>query len=176
MAKSAMQFEEMESSSFIDVLSEEERVRLTAHTTERYKVDLDDLLSPYALKGKSAASKNLLESFCHAFHGVWVALRFERNVRVHFIAVPIVAVLAVCLRVDMVGWLALILSIGLVITAEFMNTAVEHLVDISANGQYHQSARYAKDTAAAGVLLASISALVVGLIVFVPRLFALLAQ
>ncbi len=174
MASSAMQFDETDVSLNIQVLSEAERASLTAHTTERYAAELENLLIPYAWRRKTGASKNLGESFYHAFHGVWIGLKRERNLRIHFVLVPVVTVLAVLLKVDMIGWLALVLSMGLVITAEFMNTALEHLVDIATSGQYHQSARYAKDTAAAGVLIASSCALVAGLVVFLPRLIGLL--
>jgi diacylglycerol kinase len=63
---------------------------------------------------------------------------------------------------------------SLVIAAEFLNTAIEHLVDICSDGQYHISAKYAKDTAAAAVLCASLTAALVGFFVFVPKLKAML--
>lgn len=112
----------------------------------------------------------MIESFYHAFHGIWIGLKEERNVRIHFMLAGAVTVMGLWLKVDMNSWIALALAIGLVLTAEFINTALEHLVDLSANGQYHESARYAKDTAAAAVLCASLMAAVVGLAVFVPPL------
>lgn len=54
-----------------------------------------------------------------------------------------------------------------------MNTAIEHLVDISAEGQYKYAARCAKDTAASAVLIASLAAIIVGALVFVPKFVAL---
>ena len=112
----------------------------------------------------------MIESFYHAFHGVWVGLKEERNVRIHFLSALAVLILGLWLRVDLIGWASLSLAIGLVLTTEFLNTALEHLVDISADGEYHEAARYAKDTAAAAVLCASAMALIVGLLVFLPRL------
>jgi|ERR1700733_15061639 undecaprenol kinase len=174
MARSAMQFDETDVSANIGVLSEKERSILTAQTTQKYAAELENLLIPLAWRKKTGGAKNLIESFYHAFHGMWIGLQQERNLRIHFALVPIVVALGAWLRVDMTGWLALTMSMGLVITAEFMNTALEHLVDISTDGKYHQSARYAKDTAATAVLCAAITAMVAGAVVLVPRLSALL--
>lgn len=112
----------------------------------------------------------MIESFYHAFHGIWIGLKEERNVRIHFLSAVAVTAMGIWLQVDLTGWAFLAIAIGMVLTTEFLNTSLEHLVDISAGGQYHESARYAKDTAAAAVLCASVISLAIGLIVFVPKL------
>lgn len=174
MARLAAQFDGTDVSADVSLLSESERRILTAHTTQKYAAELENLLVPLAWRKKTGRAKNLIESFYHAFHGMWIGFKHERNLRIHFALVPVVVLIAAWLRVDLTGWLALVMSMGLVITAEFMNTALEHLVDISTDGRYHQSARYAKDTAATAVLCAAITAMVVGAVVFGPRLYALL--
>jgi diacylglycerol kinase len=118
----------------------------------------------------------MIESFYHAFHGIWIGLKEERNVRIHFCLVGVVSALAFWLKVDTQGWISLIIAMSMVVAAEFVNTSLEHLVDISANNEYHESARYAKDTAAAAVLISSVAAAVIGSIVFIPKLLALLAH
>lgn len=130
-------------------------------------------LVPADWQRKTGRAASLVESFYHAFHGIYVGLKEERNVRIHFCAAFVVTGLGLYLKLDMNSWLALALAMGLVITAEFLNTALEHMVDLSARGQYHRSARYAKDTAAAAVLMASFVAAIVGTFIFVPRLIAL---
>lgn len=125
---------------------------------------------PAAWKQKTGRCASLIESFYHAFHGIHIALKEERNVRIHFCAAAMATVLGLCLNLDKVSWLALALAIGLVITAEFLNTSLEHLVDLASRGQYHHSARYAKDTAAGAVLIASFVAAITGAIVFLPRI------
>jgi undecaprenol kinase len=124
---------------------------------------------------KSCRSASLAESFYHAIHGLQVGFAWQRNVRIHCAVAIAVLVLAIVFRVDTLGWLALILATGFVLFAEFINTAVEHVTDIQANYRYHRSARYAKDTAAAAVLIAVAAAVLVGTIVFVPRLLALVS-
>lgn len=135
---------------------------------------LQPFLVPDAWKRKTGRAGSMIESFYHAFHGLGEALKEQRNLRIHFGAAVLVVVLGIALKVDAAGWLALSLSIGFVISAELFNTAVEHLVDLSVNGEYRSKARKAKDTAAAAVLIASIVAVIVGAIVFLPRMAALL--
>lgn len=127
---------------------------------------------PDAWEHKSTRSASLLESFFHAFHGFKVALS-ERNLRIHFCLAPLVIGLAFYLKVEPSGIAALIFAIGLVIAIELMNTAIEHMVNIQANFQYSLSARYAKDTAAAAVLFAAMTAVAIGLVVLGPKLLAL---
>jgi diacylglycerol kinase len=158
--------------SSVGILSDEDRIALTQQTTAKYAAELEGLLIPVAWRRKNGRASTLFESFYHAFHGVWVGIKRERNLRIHFAMIPVVMALAIALHVDAVAWMMLTLSMGLVITAEFLNSALEHLVDLTTQGEYHLSARYAKDTAAAAVLAAAVGAVVIGAIVFVPAIFA----
>lgn len=158
----------------VGVLSDDDRVALTRQTTDKYAAELEALLIPKAWRQKSGRASNLFESFYHAFHGLWVGLKRERNLRIHFAMIPVVTACGLAVHIDAVAWLMLTVVMGLVITTELLNTALEHLVDLTTDGEYHISARYAKDTAAAAVLAAAGCAIVVGGIVFIPALFALI--
>lgn len=131
---------------------------------------------PRAWLRKTGPAITMIESFYHAFHGIWIGLKEERNVRIHFCLVALVTALGIWLKVDAQGWISLIIAMSMVVAAEFVNTSLEHLVDISSNNEYHESARYAKDTAAAAVLIASVAAATIGAIVFVPKLLALISR
>jgi len=122
---------------------------------------------------KIRATSSVIESFYHAFNGIILGLRTERNVRIHLAMAILVAALAVVLKVDQTGCLALGLAIGLVLAVEFLNTSIEHLVDLASARSYHVSAKAAKDTAAAAVLMASLCALFIGVIVLGPKLLEL---
>ncbi|HEY9787448.1 MAG TPA: diacylglycerol kinase family protein [Candidatus Obscuribacterales bacterium] len=159
--------------------------RIAPRTTELPKEirsivvqDRPSVLTPFrvpdAWKRKTGRATTMIESFYHAFHGIWTALKEQRNLRLHFLAAFAVLCAGFYFHVDAVSWLALIFAIGLVITAELLNTAVEHLVDLSADGQYRSLARKAKDTAAAAVLIASLTAVGIGCFVFFPKISALL--
>lgn len=112
----------------------------------------------------------MLESFYHAFHGMFVALKEQRNLRIHLGIAAVVVAAGIYLRVDLYCWFALAFAIGMVLTAELVNTSIEHAVDLSAEGEFHPAARLAKDTAAAAVLIASLTAVAIGLLVFVPKI------
>ncbi|MEY8877692.1 MAG: diacylglycerol kinase family protein [Leptothrix sp. (in: b-proteobacteria)] len=110
-----------------------------------------------------------LQSFRHAGRGLRVLFAGQPNARIHLVVAVGVVLLGAWLRIDRIDWALLALAIGLVIGAEALNTAVEHVVDL-ASPRWHALARDAKDVAAAGVLVASLAALAIGLLVFVPRL------
>lgn len=122
---------------------------------------------------KSGQAGSLFESFYHAFNGLALGFRQQRNLRIHTFLGVCVFALAFYLKVEPWQYIALSLAIGFVFFAEFVNTAIEHMVNIQANYRYHLSARYAKDTAAAAVLVAAMTAVVVGAVVFLPRLYDL---
>jgi diacylglycerol kinase (ATP) len=110
-----------------------------------------------------------LRSFGYAGRGVGHVVRTQRNMQVH-LTVALAAVIAgLVLGISAVDWACVIAAIGLVLTAETLNTVVETMVDLITD-QYHPLARVAKDAAAGAVLLASLAAAGVGIAVFAPRI------
>jgi diacylglycerol kinase (ATP) len=121
---------------------------------------------------KVSRALTLLSSFRYAFAGLGYLLWTQRNAKIHVAAGLAAVVLGLVLRIERGEWLALVLTITLVLAAEGVNTAVEATVDLASPG-YHPLAKVAKDVAAGTVLLTAIASLIVGLIVFVPRLLTL---
>jgi len=115
--------------------------------------------------------RSRLRAFRFAFEGVGYLVRTQPNARIHLAVTVAVVSLAAWLRVDREGWVWLVLAIGLVWAAEAFNTALEAVVDL-ASPETHPLAKASKDVAAAGVLLAAITAAAVGLLVLGPRLWA----
>jgi diacylglycerol kinase (ATP) len=113
-------------------------------------------------------SPNRLAAFANALRGTRVFFAGQASARIHLVASVVVVALGLGLHVSTGEWLALVLAMALVLTAEALNTALELAVDL-ASPDWHALARDAKDVAAAAVLLASLGALVVGLLVFVPK-------
>lgn len=112
------------------------------------------------------------ESLRFAVQGIAYAYRSQRNLRIQG-ALGCSALALGCLLALSAGELALVaLASGLVMAAELGNTAVETAVDLSTR-EFHPLARLAKDVAAGAVLLSSLAAVVVGALLFVPRLLAL---
>ncbi len=111
------------------------------------------------------------ESFACAFRGIASLLKSEVHARIHLAATVAVLALGWWFEISPGEWLAVTLAIGLVWVAEALNTAIEYVADL-AHPDEHPEVKKLKDLAAAAVLFASIVALVVGLIVFLPRLGA----
>jgi diacylglycerol kinase (ATP) len=115
-----------------------------------------------------------LRSFPFAFAGIGHLLRTQGNAQIHVAAGSAAIALGFLFNIDRGEWLALALTITLVLAAEGVNTAVEAVVDLVTPG-FHPLAKIAKDVAAGTVLLTAIGAVAVGLIVFLPRLWTLVA-
>ena len=110
-----------------------------------------------------------LASFAYAFRGLWRIVRHQANMQLHLMAAVAVLGLGAYLGLACFEWSLLVLAIGLVVTAEALNTALETLGD-AITQESHPLVGQAKDMAAAGVLLAAITAAVIGALVFIPHL------
>jgi diacylglycerol kinase len=114
-------------------------------------------------------NKRLTNSFGYAFEGIKQAYKGEQNLKIHTFIAILVIVFGFFLKISYVEWLVCLVLIGLVIMAEFFNTAIEYVVDL-ASPKIHPLAKAAKDTASAGVLMMAIISAIIGLIIFVPKL------
>ncbi|MDQ7110527.1 MULTISPECIES: diacylglycerol kinase family protein [Staphylococcus] len=108
-----------------------------------------------------------MKRFKYAFQGLLVLFNKDKKFLIHIIFACFAILLSFYLKINIVEWFLIIIAIGFVLTFEAMNTALEYVVDLITD-EYHELAKKAKDTAAASVMLASIIALVIGLIVFLP--------
>ena len=108
------------------------------------------------------------QRFLNAFRGMYVVVKATRHFYIHFLSALLAVILGFYFRVSALEWIALVFAISFVFVAEAFNTAIEIDIDLT-SPEYHPYARDTKDVAAAGVLLASISAVIVGLIVFLPK-------
>jgi undecaprenol kinase len=108
--------------------------------------------------------------FTYALNGIKEAFKSERNFRLHLLSTILVIIVGIYLKINVGEWIAIVIVIGLVITAELFNTAIEEIINYM-KPEIHPAAKKIKDLAAAGVLLTSITALIVGLIIFMPKFF-----
>ena len=109
-------------------------------------------------------------SFEHAFYGWWFVLRTQRNAWIHAAISTAVLLVAFWLHLPLRDWAVLFLTIALVWTAEFINTALEAVVDL-ASPQQHPLAKVGKDVGAAAVMLAALASILVGLLILGPPLW-----
>lgn len=109
------------------------------------------------------------EGFQFAGEGLLYTFRTQRNFRVHLAAAFAVIILGAWLRLPLHSWAILALIIGLVLTAEMMNTAAEALVDLT-SPEYHPLAKLVKDLMAGAVLIVALISIIVGLLILGPPL------
>ena len=122
---------------------------------------------------KKKGINRLFKSFKYAYEGLKYAFKYEQNILVHFLATILVIIAGIFFIISMTEWLVLTLIIGLVIATELINTSIEATIDLVTK-EVHPLAKVAKDTAAAAVLIFGITALIIGLIIFVPKFIGLI--
>ena len=110
-----------------------------------------------------------LRSFIYAFNGLKYIIRSQHNFRIHLAIGFIVIISGLCANINSTEWCILILTIGLVISMEAINTAIEKLVDFI-SPDYQKQAGVIKDVAAGAVLIAAITSVIIGIILFLPKI------
>ena len=114
--------------------------------------------------------KKLRNSFKYAFEGIKEAWKTEQNLKIHFIIMFLVIIAGFVFKITAMEWIVCLLLFALVISLELINTAIETTVDI-AMPEINEKAKYAKDIAAGAVLFSAIISVIVGLIIFLPKIF-----
>lgn len=109
-------------------------------------------------------------SLLASLSGLKSAVRSEINLKFHLIAACLVVIAGMYFNIQRSDWLWLIVAISVVLIAEYLNTAIERLTDL-VSPKFDTKAGDVKDIAAGAVLLASIAAIVIGVIIFLPHLF-----
>lgn len=121
---------------------------------------------------KKKSFKRFIHSFKYPFSGLKYAYKNEQNLCFDIMMAVVVIILGFVLKVSLSEWAILILTIGLVLSMELINTAFEAVVDLVTR-EYHPLAKVAKDVAAAAVLVFASCAVVIGLIIFIPHIIEL---
>jgi diacylglycerol kinase len=110
-----------------------------------------------------------IKSFGFAIEGVITFFKTQHNALIHIVAATVVIVLGFVLKANCNEWCWLIIAIAMVIITEMLNTAIEFLCDV-VSPEIHPQIKKVKDVSAAAVLIASIAAVAIGLIVFLPKI------
>lgn len=118
---------------------------------------------------KKKHSNAMLRKFSYALRGLFVSLKEEKSLVIHAIVALVTVVIGLVLQINVISWAILILTIGLVISSELMNTAIENIVDM-VSFKFNFNAKKIKDIAAAATLVLAIIAVVIGLLIFIPRI------
>jgi len=114
--------------------------------------------------------KKRIRSFGYAGKGIRVVFSTEPNMKIHFVVAILVVVFGFVFSISITEWIMCLLCIGLVFGMEMMNTAIENVVDL-ASPKLHPLAGKAKDIAAGGVLICAIISVIIGLLIFAPKVW-----
>lgn len=115
------------------------------------------------------------KSFTHAFRGIAILVKSTHNFWIHIFLGIIAIVFGFLFKIAGNEWCLIILAIGTVFTAEAFNTAIEIDIDLT-SPNYHPYARDTKDVAAGAVLISAIVAVIVGIIVFLPKILLIIGN
>ena len=118
--------------------------------------------------------KSRLKAFGYALSGWWFVIRTQRNAWIHMVVSVAVILISFILHITASNWALILLAISMVWIAEFLNTALEAVVDLATNHQHHDLARVGKDVGAAAVLIAAVSSIIIGLLILGPPLWAMI--
>jgi diacylglycerol kinase len=118
---------------------------------------------------KRFISSRLL-AFGHAFRGWWHVLKTQQNAWIHSVVATLVIILGLWLGIPTRDWAVIVLAIAMVFTAEFINTAIEAVVDL-ASPVHHPLAKVGKDVGAGAVLVSALAAALIGLLILGPPLW-----
>ena len=131
-----------------------------------------------ALRDKNTEKKwknrTVYASLEFALTGIITAFREERNLRKHAVSASLAIIFGFVFRISRVEWLFLLLAIFLVIFGEIINSAVENVVDLASEYHFSMLAKHAKDMAAGAVLFISLYAVIVGMMIFLPKIWLLI--
>ena len=122
---------------------------------------------------KKRGIHRLFKSFSYAIDGLKYAFKYEQNILMHTLATILVIIAGFIFKISLSEWLVLALIIGLVIATELINTSIEATIDLVTK-EIHPLAKIAKDTAAAAVLVFGLTAIVIGCIIFLPKILVLI--
>jgi len=125
------------------------------------------------MKQKNFSIVQRFTSFGYAFNGLKIMLKEEHNSRIHLLAAIMVVIAGFFFQLSALEWTVIVFAIGMVFAFELMNSAIENIADFVSPGKNHQIKKI-KDLSAAAVLMAVITTVVIGLIVFVPKIISML--
>lgn len=124
------------------------------------------------MKKKKFSIRRLLRSFGYALQGVRGAVSSEQNAKVHVLAIICVVIAGLYFKLSRIEWVAVIIVFGIVLSAEIFNTAIEELAN-AVSLEYDERIKRVKDLAAGAVLITAVSAVIIGLLIFVPKMCSL---
>ena len=117
--------------------------------------------------------KKLIKSFKYAWEGIKSSIKSEQNMKVHILIMELVVLLGLVLNINYYEWLIILVCFMVVISGELFNTAIENVVNLLSPNK-NEIAKLSKDIAAGAVLVGAFFSAIIGLMIFLPKIFYLL--
>ena len=124
---------------------------------------------------KTQGKEEFDKSVGHALDGIEYAVNHERNVKIEILFAILTSILGFILKISLLEWVVIVLVIAMVLSLELVNTAIERTVDLVTK-DYHDLAKASKDVAAGAVLVMSMFSVIIGLIIFLPKIISVLGS
>ena len=113
---------------------------------------------------------NRLKSIGFAFKGALLLLKTESSIQIQFVIAVLLTIAGFYFDISAAEWILQIFAIGLVMSIEGLNTALEEIADF-VHPEHHTKIGFIKDVAAGAVFIAAVAAIIIGLIIYLPKLF-----
>lgn len=121
---------------------------------------------------KDKGIKRIINSFKYAFNGLIDTYKTEQSVWIYIPVSLLVILMGFYFKINTVEWLVILLVLGVILSLELINTALESVVDLVTD-KYHPLAKKAKDTVSAAVLVFAVASVIIGFIIFIPKIILL---
>lgn len=120
------------------------------------------------MKSQKFSISNRIKSFGYAINGLKILFKEEPNAKIQVLAAIAIVIAGFVFNISTSEWIAIILAIGFVLAMEAINTTIEGIADFI-SPEKNEMIKKIKDLSAAGVLISALTALIIGLIVFLPK-------
>lgn len=117
----------------------------------------------------SFKNPNFFKALKNALRGIGTVLKKERNIKIQLVAALLVLIVGIMFKISYIEWGILTITIFLVLITETLNTAIEKTVDMITK-EYSEEAKVVKDISAGAVLFSAIASVIVGIIIFLPKI------
>lgn len=121
------------------------------------------------MESRKWKNKNLFQAFCHSIEGIEYAFKSEKSLKIEFVCTILAIFLGILLELTCIEFAIVFLTIGVVLLAEFINTAIEIILDLYSQ-EYNEKIKLAKDIASGAVLIVSIASVMVAAFLFLPKI------
>lgn len=167
--------------SFLIIMIGVSRIYLGVHYTSdvlagflisiSYLIIYIKFVKKLVLDNKKIKDRKLIKSFKHAFEGIKSAFKTERNMRIHVLVTMLVIIFGIFFKLSSIEWIICTICFALVIGGELFNTAIEITVDLITT-EINEKAKKIKDISAGAVLVFAFGSMIVGLIIFIPKIIS----